>query len=102
VPATAATSLSLVLTEVVQNAIEHGLPDGQGTVVVRAHQDDGRLLVEVINDGTPLPDDFRLDVTDTLGLSIVATLVNDLHGRFELQALHPVVGTVARLEIPVA
>jgi two-component sensor histidine kinase len=102
VPATAATSLSLVLTEVVQNAIEHGLPDGQGTVVVRAHQDDGRLLVEVINDGTPLPDDFRLDVTDTLGLSIVATLVNDLHGRFELQALHPGVGTVARLEIPVA
>ncbi len=100
VPAAAATSLSLVLTEVVQNAIEHGLPDGRGTVLVRAHQAEGQLLVEVINDGTPLPDDFRMDGTDTLGLSIVATLVADLHGRFEMRPLRPGAGTVARLEVP--
>nr|NLI49229.1 ATPase [Propionibacterium sp.] len=102
VPATAATSLSLVLTEVLQNAIEHGLPEGEGTILIRAHQEDGLLVVEVVNDGRPLPDEFRIDYADSLGLSIVATLVADLHGRFELRPLQPGTGTVARLEIPVA
>lgn len=101
VPATAATSLSLVLTEVVQNAIEHGLADGHGSVIVRARQEEGRLLVEVINDGTPLPADFRIDGSESLGLSIVSTLVHDLHGSFALSPLAEGTGTVARIEVPV-
>ncbi|HOA88988.1 sensor histidine kinase [Propioniciclava tarda] len=102
VPAAAATSLSLVLTEITQNAIEHGLGEGAGTVTVRAAQNDGRLVVEVINDGTSMPTSFRLEDSDSLGLSIVATLVADLHGRFEVLPREDAPGTRAVIDIPVA
>jgi len=102
VPAAAATSLSLVLTEITQNAIEHGLGDGDGAVTVRAHQRDGRLLVEVDNDGTPVPQGFRFEESDSLGLSIVAALVADLDGRFEIIPRPDASGTRATIDIPVA
>lgn len=98
VPAEVATNLALVLTEVCQNAIEHGIQDGPGTVVVRARQELGRLIVEVQNDGTPLPDTFDLRQAMSLGLSIASTLVEDLGGSFGMFPIPE--GTVARISIP--
>jgi two-component sensor histidine kinase len=100
VPADVATSLSLVLTELCQNAIEHGLGQQRGVVWVRPKQTDGRLVVEVTNDGEPLPSDFELGSTNSLGLSIVTTLVDDLGGEFSLRSGDDAVGTVARMSIP--
>ena len=100
VPADVATSLSLVLTELCQNAIEHGLGQQRGVVWVRPQQTDGRLVVEVINDGEPLPPDFEIGSSNSLGLSIVTTLVDDLGGEFSLRSGDEAVGTVARVSIP--
>ena len=84
VPADVATSLSLVLTELCQNAIEHGLRDKAGEVLVIPQQSDGELNVVVKNFGEPLPEDFRIGRSTSLGLSIVSTLVADLGGQFTL------------------
>lgn len=100
VPADVATSLSLVLTELCQNAIEHGLGQQRGVVLVRPQQTDGRLVVEVTNDGEPLPPDFEIGSSNSLGLSIVTTLVDDLGGEFSLRSGDKAVGTVARVSIP--
>lgn len=100
VPAAAATSLSLVVTEIAQNAIEHGLAGTSGELVLRANQSDGRLQVEVLNDGTPVAEDFTLASTDSLGLSIVATLVEDLDGTLELAPRRDATGTRAYIDIP--
>ena len=102
VPAEVATSLSLVLTELCQNAIEHGLGERRGVVWVKPRQADGRLVVEVTNDGEPLPPDFELGSTNSLGLSIVTTLVDDLGGEFTLRSAETGTGTVARVSIPLA
>ncbi|HMQ37963.1 MAG TPA: sensor histidine kinase, partial [Micropruina sp.] len=102
VPADVATSLSLVLTELCQNAIEHGLGQQPGVVWVKPRQTDGRLVVEVTNEGAPLPPDFSLSTTNSLGLSIVTTLVDDLAGDFSLSTSDTGVGTVARVSIPLA
>lgn len=102
VPAAAATSLSLIIAELTQNAIEHGLENGVGGVVVSPYQDGGKLVVEVTNDGIPLPDDFSLEHAKSLGLSIVSTLVEDLDGTFEMTSLPGGSGTKARIEIPLA
>jgi len=99
VPADAATALSLALTELCQNAVEHGLGASSGTVVVRPTRDGDRLTLEVINDGASLPDDFVIDGTSSLGLSIVRTLVEDLGGTFTLENNADGPGTTARLVV---
>ena len=102
IPAEVATNLSLVFTEVVQNALEHGLGEAPGEVVVRAGQRDGQLVVEVENDGTALPDDFSVAASGSLGLSIVTTLVADLDGTFEMAPRPSGGGSRARIVVPLA
>jgi two-component sensor histidine kinase len=90
VPAERATALVLVLTELVQNALEHGFPDGrEGSVTVTARRERGELEVSVEDDGVGLPADFAADGTDSanrLGMQIVRTLVStELSGAVEFR-----------------
>ena len=101
-PAEVATAVALVLTELVQNAVEHACPgpDGGHVEVVALRTDDG-LQVEVVDDGTGLPEGFDLAAGPRLGLKIVRTLVEgELRGRLALGAGPAGVGTSARVEVP--
>ena len=101
-PAGIATPLSMVLTELVQNAVEHAYPQGQeGRIVVLAERQEASLAVEVIDDGAGLPDGFDLEASAQLGLQIVRTLVaGELGGELVLEPRDPQ-GTRAWLRVPV-
>jgi len=87
-PSSKASSVALVLNELVQNAEEHGIRGrDSGRIEVRIRRQDGHVVMEVVNDGNPIPPDFDVKQSDSLGLQIVATLTqNDLGGRFRLYA----------------
>lgn len=72
-----ATPLAVVLTELLQNAVEHGYPTPgrKGTVTVTIRNDGRELAINVVDDGVGLPDGFSPAVNAGLGLSIVRTLV---------------------------
>ena len=80
-----ATALAMVLSELVQNAVEHGLAEtGGGTVDVEAQRStddrgDELLTVTITDDGAGLPGDFRPGGSG-LGTQIVQSLVQDLRG----------------------
>ncbi|NEA42321.1 PAS domain-containing sensor histidine kinase [Streptomyces sp. SID11385] len=103
-----ATPLSMVLTEVIQNALEHGFgPADTGTVEVGAVRGGGtgrdghRLLITVQDDGVGLPEGFDPHRSGNLGLQIVRTLVEgELGGTFDMVAA-PEHGTRVVLDIPV-
>lgn len=87
--ATVATPLSVVLTELLQNAVDHGFPEGSagGTVVVQLANDEETLKIRVINDGRGLDPGFDIDAATGLGLSIVRTLVTtELGGTISMRA----------------
>jgi two-component sensor histidine kinase len=96
-----AMPLVMVLTELVQNALEHAFePGSSGEVVLRAERSAGALEVIVSDDGRGLPADFSLARVERLGLQIVRTLVgSELQGSLELQRGRPR-GTVAVLSLP--
>jgi two-component sensor histidine kinase len=100
-PSEAATALAMVLTEVLQNAVEHGYEeDRTGRIEVDVTQGGGRLEVSVQDDGRGLPEGFDLDDSTTLGLSIVRTLVeSELAGRLRLGA-SPSGGTRVEVDVP--
>ena len=88
-PSAIATPLSVVLTELLQNAVDHGFPEGStgGNVVVHLDNTDGQLHIRVINDGISLDPNFELNNATGLGLSIVRTLVTtELAGRISMRS----------------
>jgi two-component sensor histidine kinase len=91
----------MALSELVQNAVEHGYDAGgsgrvEVAVLVPAP---GRLRVEVIDDGRGLPAEFDLDGSDRLGLAIVRTLVEgELGGTLSLGPRSGG-GTVAAIDV---
>jgi two-component sensor histidine kinase len=72
-----ATALIMVITELVQNALEHAYDPAtdQGCVSIRAERSARWLDVVVHDDGRGLPEGFSLEKSDRLGLQIVRTLV---------------------------
>jgi len=102
-PAEIATALVLVLTELVQNALEHAFPESRsGRVDLSAARHRGELVVRVIDDGVGLPADFDAESAERLGMQIVRTLVSaELNGAvsFEPDA-ETGSGTVAKLTMP--
>jgi two-component sensor histidine kinase/putative methionine-R-sulfoxide reductase with GAF domain len=85
-PSHKATSVALILNELIQNAIEHGFEDRTtGSLAVTLTEKDGRITLEVVNDGAPLPRGFDPKQSRSLGLQIVDSLAReDLGGRFTL------------------
>jgi two-component sensor histidine kinase len=107
--AEAATPLAMVVTEILQNAHEHGYPvgapapvSGEGRIRVTAHRSAATLVVRVEDDGVGLPTSFVLGESTQLGLSIVQTLVeSELGGRFEIGPRDQGPGASVRLVVPV-
>ena len=105
-PAEVATPLAVVLTELLQNAVEHGYPDngsGQsrsGSVTVRVVREGDTAVVDVVDDGVGLPPDFSPESSSGLGLSIVRTLVqSELAGEITMKNDG---GTRVHLRVPIA
>ena len=102
VDAAVATPLAVVLNELIQNAIEHGLGDGPGTVTIDLHGGDDRPVeLQVRDNGAG---SARTGTGPTpgggLGLRLVRGLVEEeLGGQFTLT--HPAgLGSIATATIP--
>jgi two-component sensor histidine kinase len=96
-PSEYATPLALALTELVTNAVEHGLAGKEGLVEIIADRTDDRLEVRVRDSGVGLPEG---QVGRGLGTQIVRTLIQgELGGTIDW---HTIVGsgTEVTIDIP--
>ncbi len=82
-----ATALSLVLNELFNNALMHGLAERpEGHISVHVQAQNGQATLAVWDDGRGLPLDFAWETHEQLGLRIARTLVKrELGGEFALQ-----------------
>jgi two-component system, sensor histidine kinase PdtaS len=105
--ATTATSLAVVLTELLQNVVDHAYPVADdvvpGEAVVVLDNDGERLRVQVCDDGVGVPEGFDPAAGSGLGLQIVRALVeNELGGQITLRRAGDAArsGTVAEVTCP--
>lgn len=116
-PAELTTPLAVVITELLQNVVEHGFPaqrptrtEGRVQIELGRQTGDGRrpegsnrVVIRVIDDGAGVPADFALETSSGLGLTIVRTFVeNDLGGTIEIRRRANAPGTFVELRVPVS
>lgn len=84
-----ATPLALVLSELLQNCVEHAFPSRSGHIQVRLERGVKHLTMRVVDDGVGLPEGWTLEGSSHLGLRIAATLVEtEMFGELTV-APHP-------------
>lgn len=75
-PTEQATTLAIILNELIANAIEHGFEGRKrGEIRITAERDDHHILLRVADDGKGVPAGFALQSADGLGLQLVLSLV---------------------------
>lgn len=95
-----ATPLSLVVTELIHNALEHGLAESGTNLTVEVSRLEDAAQIVIFDDGVGLPDGFTILESANLGLQIVRTLTeNELKGTINLIRTNR--GTEAQLNFPI-
>jgi PAS domain S-box-containing protein len=78
----------LIVNELISNALKHAFPNGRnGEVAIELHQIEGDgYCLRVRDNGVGFPEGLDFRQTGTLGMQIIATLVNQIDGRLDLQS----------------
>jgi two-component system LytT family sensor kinase len=96
---------SMILQPLVENSIKHGFSRklGPGTITIRSRREQGRVIVEVEDDGLGFLME-RLDqpMSSGIGLANVRERLRVIYGAtYQLKMLsEPGKGTCARIEVP--
>jgi two-component sensor histidine kinase len=95
-----ATPLSLVVTELIHNALEHGLAESGANLTLEVSRSENSAQIVIFDDGVGLPEGFTILESANLGLQIVRTLTeNELRGTINL--IRTERGTEAQLNFPI-
>ncbi|PKL71536.1 MAG: hypothetical protein CVV29_10095 [Methanobacteriales archaeon HGW-Methanobacteriales-2] len=80
-----AVPLGLIINELVTNSLKYAFPDDQeGTIKINFHLEGDEYVLEVIDDGIGIPDDFDVGKSDSLGMLLVSSLTSQIQGELEL------------------
>jgi two-component sensor histidine kinase len=96
-----AVPCGLILNELLSNALKHAFPrnaDGEIRLTLRCAAD-GQCTLCVDDTGVGIPADLDLGTNKSLGLKLVRSLAQQIHGTFELVKTNP--GTSAHLQFRV-
>jgi PAS domain S-box-containing protein len=76
----------LIVNELISNALKHAFPNGRrGEVAVElSRNENGGFLLRVSDDGVGFPKTLDFRRTETLGMQIVVTLVDQIDGTIEM------------------
>lgn len=82
---TKAVPIGLILNELLNNAYKHGFSNvKEGELRITLSKENGTGTLRVADDGQSLPDDFSLDDQQSMGMTLIQTLTEQLEGEFEI------------------
>ena len=77
---------SLLLNELIVNAYKHAFDNGAGgNIYVKTHKNEDTIHLYVKDDGVGLPQDFELDDANSLGMTLINTLTQQLNGEISMK-----------------
>jgi two-component sensor histidine kinase len=97
---TNAMALAMLTHELITNAVKHAYSEGElGPISVKLkHTSDGGLEYRFADHGRGLPEDFKVEASDSLGMKMIAATARQLSGTLTINGLNP--GTEFVLLLP--
>src|SRR5664280_804196 len=83
-----AIPLGLIVNELVTNSVKYAFPKGEGIITIHLKSLQDKIELTIADNGIGLPKDIDIDNTETLGLQLVKSLVNQIGGKIELDQTH--------------
>jgi PAS domain S-box-containing protein len=81
----AAISCSLIINELVTNALKHAFPPDQtGEICIDLQSTDSQIVLTVSDNGIGLPPEVKVHEAESLGLQLVNTLTEQLEGSLDI------------------
>ena len=75
----------LIVNELVSNALKYAFPDdGSGEILMTLKENKGKIALSISDDGVGLPATLDVENSDTLGLQLVYTLIDQLDANISL------------------
>ncbi|HOP64178.1 MAG TPA: PAS domain-containing protein [Spirochaetota bacterium] len=82
-----ATSIGIILNELLTNSIKYAFRDrDRGTVNVALQMDGNRIMLKVSDDGEGLPENFDSELSAGLGLKLINLLTIQMKGEFRINS----------------
>ncbi|PRX22371.1 ribose transport system ATP-binding protein [Orenia metallireducens] len=96
-----ASSIALIVNELVSNSIEHAFANGEAcTLDIKCKRLEEVILLVIKDNGVGIPQDFNLAKLNSLGLSIVDSIIkNEFKGEIKFSKLEP--GTKVIIKLPI-
>ncbi len=95
-----AIPIGLILNELISNALKHAFPQGRkGEVRITGKKEDNRILIFIDDDGVGFPEGLDWRNTQSLGMHLVMTLIEQVRGTIDLSS--GAGGTHFTISIPV-
>jgi PAS domain S-box-containing protein len=77
----------LIVNELITNAIKHAFPNSRkGKICLNLKSEDHTVYLEVKDNGVGIPHGFDFNTTNTLGLQLVNTLIDQLGGEIKFNS----------------
>ncbi|MBZ2164633.1 PAS domain S-box protein [Methanobacterium spitsbergense] len=83
-----AIPLGLIVNELVTNSVKYAFPKGEGIITIDLKSLQNKMELIITDNGIGLPKDIDIDNTNSLGLQLVKSLVNQIEGKIELDQTH--------------
>ncbi|WP_114089072.1 sensor histidine kinase [Thalassospira profundimaris] len=98
-PIGVAVPCGLIANELLSNALKHAFPDGrEGKIDIHVGKTGANTVkITVSDDGVGLPDNLDIENSVSLGLQLVYMLVDQLHGKLDINRMNP---TSLSIEFP--
>jgi len=76
----------LILNELITNAMKYAYPDNKGgEISISVKENKNKVSISIADFGVGLPKGFKIDDSETLGLSLVDTLIDQVDGELSLK-----------------
>lgn len=83
-----AVPCGLIINELVTNSLKYAFPDNKGTIKIEFKDIQGELNLIISDNGVGMPENVEIEDTETLGLKMVNSLVDQLDGTLELNIIN--------------